>query len=129
MAGIEVEVEADAGGKSGVEDLGGLADCVGNVELLDEESAAAGIGKHLASQMGGALRGVFDFADKLRFGAEGGRSSARRLALPSTPVRMLLKSWAMPPARTPRLSNLWASRKRASVSRCSVMSVVAPTSG
>ena len=41
---------------------------------------------------------------------------------PTMPPRMLLKSWAMPPARVPMASIFWAWRMRVSTSASWVMS-------
>ena len=45
-----------------------------------------------------------------------------RLQLPRMLVSRLLKSWAMPPARTPRLSSFWDWRRDSSATLRSVMS-------
>ena len=45
----------------------------------------------------------------------GGRSGAARSEKPMMPVRMLLKSWAIPPASTLRLSSFCACRSWASI--------------
>ena len=41
-------------------------------------------------------------------GSSGGKSASARSAFPEMTVRMLLKSWAMPPASRPTASSLWA---------------------
>ena len=66
-------MEVDSAGEGGVEDLGGVADCVGEVELLDEEAAAAGIGEHLAGEVRGAFGGILDFADESELRVAGGQ--------------------------------------------------------
>ena len=48
--------------------------------------------------------------------------------VPMITVRMLLKSWARPPARRPMLSRRWACRSCSSLIRASVTSIVMESS-
>ena len=61
-----------------------------------------------------------------RIGESGGSSSSARLAFPRIPTSKLLKSWAMPPASTARLSSFCVSLSASSVRFTSVRSRTMP---
>ena len=65
-----------------------------------EVSVSAGGAPLLAAALAAAVSFRSTYLRKELPGSDCARA---RLALPSTPVSRLLKSWAIPPARTPRL--------------------------
>ena len=95
-------------------------DQLAEIDRLDDEPALAGVGQQLAGQVGGPLAGRAGRPSGDRPPARLPAPMARRArpALPMMPVSRLLKSWAMPPARTPMLSSFCACCSASSFSRC-----------
>ena len=56
---IEVQGQFDIAAERRIEGAAVISrTCCGEVELFDNEAAAAGIGEHLAGELGGAFAGV-----------------------------------------------------------------------
>ena len=116
-------------GTDGLEQLRHLPHERRQVERLDHEAALAGVGQHLVGELGGALAARRRSARRApRAGESAGRlARAARSALPRMATSRLLKSWAIPPASTPRLSSFCACRRASWAFRYSVMSWAVPT--
>ena len=115
----EIELEHRFLGHADAEERLRLAHDLVDVERLQREAAAPGVRQHLAAEIGGAARRQLDLLERIRRARAGSAARARsRLALPRMAVSRLLKSCAMPPASTPRLSSFCVSCIRRSTIRC-----------
>ena len=109
-------------GNVSASDLLDVPDQVPQLDLHAVALDAAREGEHLLHHVGAALRAALDGA-RARRGASGrARPSCSSSIDIMIGARMLLRSWAMPPASVPMLSIRWARRNCASSCLRSVMS-------
>jgi hypothetical protein len=122
-AGLDVLAKLDGGGQGGAQEPQGLSDDVLQRDGLPRLFHLAAEGEDLLDERFGpraAARISWSCAEP---GLPSARSSADNSAWPMMAPRMLLKSWAIPPAKVPMASIFWAwrswpsSRFRAVMSR------------
>ena len=77
------------------------------VDLVYFGLSTAGVAKQLAGEFGAPLDNLVDNGQSLLVSALGGELMAMISTLPWMPASILLKSWAMPPARVPTASIFW----------------------